>query len=109
MSIQEQGRAPDARYLQLLRKEIALYQALADLRAERNDLNDAKMRAWHENRLKVSSNKEFEELWLQANSPGVYDDIDRREHNLRVEIARTRTLLDHLKFAGLGDVDEQAA
>ena len=99
----------EAGYLQLLRKEIALYQALADVRAERNDLHDAKMRAWDENRPKVNSNREFEELWLKANPPGKSAEIDKRERDVKAEIARVQTILDHLKFAGLGDLDEHAA
>ena len=106
MSIQETGPAPGAGYLQLLRKEVALYQELADVRAERNDLNDAKMRAWYEHRPKVDTNREFEELWLQANAPGIYADIDRREHEVRAEIAKVEKVLDHLRFAGLGETDD---
>ena len=92
-----------------MRKEVALFQALADVRAERNDLNDAKMRAWYENRPKVDSNKAFDDLWLKANSSGNGAEFDKRERDLKAEIAKIEKILDHLRYAGLGDLNEYAA
>ena len=110
MSIKETGPAPGAGTLQLLRSEIALYQALADVRRARNDLNDAKLQAWFENRTKVTSTREFEELWLKANPPGIYESLDKRERDVKAEIAKVEKVLDHLKFAGLGgDPNAKAA
>jgi hypothetical protein len=103
MSVQEAVPAQDAGYLQILRKQIALYQALADVRSERNDLHDAKMRAWDEHRPRLNSNGEFEELWREARPPGVDEEIDSRERELIGEIAKGHTLLEHLQFAGLGE------
>ena len=108
MSLQEAGSGQEAGYVQLLRKEIELYQALAGVRAERNDLHDAKMRAWDEHRPKLNSNREFEELWLKAKPPGKDEAIEKRERELKGEIAKVLTILDHLKFAGLGDLDDRS-
>ena len=98
----------EAGYLQLLRKEMSLYQAIADVRAERNDLHDAKMRAWDELRPKLATNREFEELWLKAKPPGKEADIARRERALLAEVDKVRNVLEHLSFAGLGDMDDRA-
>jgi hypothetical protein len=103
MSVQDASSAQDAGYLQLLRKGIALYQALAEVRAERNDDHDAKMRAWDEVRPTLGSNGEFEALWQAGRPPGKDEEIASRERRLVGEIARIHTTLEHLKYAGLGD------
>jgi hypothetical protein len=108
MSVREAGPSQEGGYLQLLRKQIALYQALADVRAERNDLHDAKMRAWDEHRPNLNSNGEFEALWLKAKPAGKEEEFAQREREVMGELAKVRTVLDHLTFAGLGDLDDRA-
>ena len=99
--------APEPRYLELLRKQIVLYQDLAENRSERNDLRDAEARAWDEWRHKLASNKQFEEIWRQAGEAGRCSDLERREQEIKTELDQIRKLLEHLSFAGLDDGRER--
>jgi hypothetical protein len=108
MSVLQANPAQDAGYLQTLRRGIALYQALAEVRSERNDVHDAKMRAWDETRPKLTSNAEFEAMWRQARPAGKDEEIARCERELMNELAKVHTVLEHLKYAGLAPMDERS-
>ena len=94
----------EVNYLQLLREEIDLFKELADIRKEKNDLRDAKFRAWDQHRYQLKSNKEFEEFWQTAKPVGIDEHLRVRESEIFGQLDRMKVVLEHLRFAGLDDL-----
>ena len=95
--------AGEVNYLQLLRDDVDLLQQLADVRKKKNDLHDARMRAWDQHRPQLKSNGAFEEYWRMANPPEVDEDLRRQERDILARLDKMQTVLEHLRFSGLDE------
>ncbi|MGH6769320.1 MAG: hypothetical protein ACRECO_09930 [Xanthobacteraceae bacterium] len=89
--------------LQLLRQEIKLFQELGEVRSERNDIREARIREWDEHRHELTSNLEFETLWRKTAAGERDNALQSREGAIIGELKKIRVTLEHLHFAGLHD------
>ena len=90
-------------YLQQLRLQMELFDQLAKVRCEKNDIHDAKMSAWDAHRHKLASNGEFAAMWRSTELFKRTKALTEREEDILVQIERMKTRLEHLRYAGLDD------
>ena len=81
-----------------------LFKQLGETRAEKNDLHDAKMRAWDQHRPQLSSNAAFEALWQSTEGAKRYESLRKREQEILIGLEGIKGILEHRKPSRRDDV-----
>jgi hypothetical protein len=93
----------ELRSLQLLRQEITLFQELGEVRSERNDIRESRIREWDEHRHELTSNLEFETLWRKTAAGERDKTLQAREGAILGELKKIRVMIAQSRIASLGD------
>jgi len=91
----------DSQYLQLLREQMALFDQLAKVRTERNDIRELKMDTWDKHRPRFETNAAFHEMWRSTEHFRRVEVLNDHEEEILVALDRMKAKLDHLRYAGL--------